>query len=48
LATTDDGERMIREIEAQADKLLTTILEAPEDLIARGRIPAWRNRGQAQ
>lgn len=46
LATPHDGERMIQAIEAQADKLLTTILNAPEDLIARGRIPAWRNPGQ--
>ena len=48
LATEDDGNRMIQAIEAQADKLVKTVLEAPKDLLARGRIPAWRNRGIAQ
>ncbi len=46
LATAADGWRMIHVIEERADQLLTAILNAPDDLLARGRIPAWR-RGLA-
>ena len=42
LATADDGNRMINVIEERADTLLKLILDAPDKLIAQGRIPAWR------
>ena len=42
LATADDGKRMIDVIEKRADTLLNLILDAPDKLIAQGRIPAWR------
>ena len=42
LATADDGNRMIDVIEERADTLLKLILDAPDKLIAQGRIPAWR------
>ncbi len=43
LATAEDGWRMIKVIEERADKLITTLLDSPDDLLARGRIPGWRH-----
>jgi creatinine amidohydrolase len=46
LATASDGNRMIDVIEERADTLLSHILDAPDKLIAQGRIPAWRRNLQ--
>ena len=43
LATAEDGWRMLNVIEERADKLITTLLDSPDDLLARGRIPGWRH-----
>ena len=43
LATAEDGWRMLNVIEERADKLITALLDSPDDLLARGRIPGWRH-----
>ncbi len=36
---------MIEAIEQRADELVQHLLEAPEDLLAQGRILRWRDGG---
>ena len=43
LATAEDGREMIEAIERRADELIGRLLEAPEDLIAQGRLLRWRD-----
>ena len=45
LATVEDGREMIEAIEQRADELVQHLLEAPEDLLAQGRILRWRDGG---
>ena len=45
LATAADGRQMIEAIEERADELVQHLLEAPEDLLAQGRILRWRDGG---
>ncbi len=37
-----DGQRMMDLIEQRVDRLIEDLLNAPDDLLARGRIPMWR------
>ncbi len=37
------GRRMIELIERRSDELIRAILDAPPELLAKGRIPQWRN-----
>ncbi|MCY3782484.1 MAG: creatininase family protein [Chloroflexi bacterium] len=43
LATVEDGREMIEAIERRADELIEQLLEAPEELIAQGRLLRWRD-----
>lgn len=43
LATVEDGREMIEAIERRADELIRHLLEAPEDLVAQGRLLRWRD-----
>ena len=45
LTNLADGQRMIAAIEANVDELIRKILAAPDELLARGRIPHWRAEG---
>ena len=42
IATIDDGREMINVIEHRTDALVRDILDAPDELIAQGRILQWR------
>ncbi|MCY4112868.1 MAG: creatininase family protein [Chloroflexi bacterium] len=43
LATVEDGREMIEAIERRTDELIRHLLEAPDDLIAQGRLLRWRD-----
>lgn len=48
LATIEDGQAMIEVIERRSDALVQDLLEAPDELIAQGRILRWRDGTDAR
>ena len=47
-ADLNDGWRMMQVIEQRLDQLICDLLDAPDDLVSRGRIPMWRKDTETQ